>query len=161
MITKKQTRFKSQSSTKVDSYCDHSGVITMALKGLLWVLIIISCTSADDDGGLRVWSPFIHPKCYQNCSWEVCLKAVLSFCYHHFELREYCTPNQKLACLCSISNLSTLFGKLKYALHSHLSRELKNGVEILVGQAIFKLWIKTAKVLFGSIIQEPLGLPKF
>ena len=26
-------------------------------------------------------------------------------------------------------------------------RELKNGIEILVGQAIFKLWIKIAKIL--------------
>ena len=39
--------------------------------------------------------------------------------------------------------------------------ELKNGIEILVDQAIFKLWIKTVKLLFGSLTQEPLGLPKF
>ena len=30
-----------------------------------------------------------------------------------------------------------------YASFSKLSKELKNGIEILVGQAIFKLWIKT------------------
>ena len=39
--------------------------------------------------------------------------------------------------------------------------ELKNGIEILVGQAVFKLWIKTVKVMFGSITQDPLGLSKF
>ena len=42
-----------------------------------------------------------------------------------------------------------------------LSKELKSGIEILVGQAVVKLWIKTAKMMIGSITQEPLGLPKF
>ena len=27
--------------------------------------------------------------------------------------------------------------------------------------SIFKLWIKTVKIMFVSISQEPLGLPKF
>ena len=36
--------------------------------------------------------------------------------------------------------------------------ELKNGIEILVGQAVFKLWIKTVKILFWSLTHEPLGL---
>ena len=31
---------------------------------------------------------------------------------------------------------------------------------ILVGQAVFKLWIKTVKILFRSITLEPLGLLK-
>ena len=48
-----------------------------------------------------------------------------------------------------------------YALYSKLPKKLKNGIEILVGQAVFKLWIKTVKMLFGSITQEPLGLPNF
>ena len=30
-------------------------------------------------------------------------------------------------------------------------KELKNGIEISVGQAVFKLWIKTVKTLFWSI----------
>ena len=38
--------------------------------------------------------------------------------------------------------------------------ELKIGIENLVGQAIFKLWIKISKMLFGSITQEQLGLLK-
>ena len=46
-------------------------------------------------------------------------------------------------------------------MHSKLSKELKNGIEILVGQAIFKLWIKTFKMLFGSITQEPLSYLNF
>ena len=44
---------------------------------------------------------------------------------------------------------------------SKLSKELKNGIEILVGSAGFKLWIKTFKILFWSITSEPLGLLKF
>ena len=40
-------------------------------------------------------------------------------------------------------------------------RNSMNGIEILVGQAVFKLWIKTVKMLFGSITQEPLGLHNF
>ena len=47
--------------------------------------------------------------------------------------------------------------KITYASYSKLFKELKNGIEILVGQAVFK--IKTVKMLFGSITQEPLGLP--
>ena len=30
---------------------------------------------------------------------------------------------------------------------SKLSKELKNGTEILVGQAVFKLWIKTVRIM--------------
>ena len=29
-----------------------------------------------------------------------------------------------------------------------LSKELKNGIEILEGQTIFKLWINTVKIMF-------------
>ena len=46
------------------------------------------------------------------------------------------------------------------ASYSKLFKELKNGVEILVGQAVFKLWIKTGQ-MFGLKAQEPLGLLKF
>ena len=48
-----------------------------------------------------------------------------------------------------------------HLIDSKLSNELKNGIGILVGQMDFKLWIKTVKMLFGSITQELLGLPKF
>ena len=39
--------------------------------------------------------------------------------------------------------------------------ELKNGVEGLVGQTVFKIWIKTVKILFLIKTPEPLGLLKF
>ena len=29
-----------------------------------------------------------------------------------------------------------------------MSKELNNGIEILVGQMVFKLWIKKVKILF-------------
>ena len=45
------------------------------------------------------------------------------------------------------------------ASYSKLSKELKNGIKILVGHAVFKLLTKTVKMLFGSITQESLGLP--
>ena len=38
-----------------------------------------------------------------------------------------------------------------YAFNSKLSKELKNSNEISVGQTVFKLWIKTVKILFCSI----------
>ena len=34
------------------------------------------------------------------------------------------------------------------------SKELKYGIEILVGQAVFQLWIKAVKMLLGSITQK-------
>ena len=46
-------------------------------------------------------------------------------------------------------------------LYSKLFKELKNGIEILLDQADFKLWIKTVKMLFGSITQESLGPHEF
>ena len=46
-----------------------------------------------------------------------------------------------------------------HASYSKLSKELKNGIEILVGQAL-KLRIKTVKIMFWSITEEPLGLFK-
>ena len=41
-----------------------------------------------------------------------------------------------------------------------LSKELNDGIEILVGQVVFKLWIKTAEILFSSVTPEPLDLFK-
>ena len=63
--------------------------------------------------------------------------------------------------LCSIWKLSTPCWKIIYVSYKKLPKELKNGIEILVGRKVFKLWIKTIKMLFGSITQEPLGLSKF
>ena len=45
-----------------------------------------------------------------------------------------------------------------HASYSKLSKELKNGIEFLAGQAVFKLLlIKTVEILFWLINQKPLG----
>ena len=61
-------------------------------------------------------------------------------------------PNLKLACFVSyLQIINTFFWKIMYnASQSKLSKELKNGFEILQGQAVFKLWNKMAKTLFWS-----------
>ena len=47
---------------------------------------------------------------------------------------------------CVISqNYQHFFEKIMYASYSKLSKELKYGIGILLGQAIYKLWIKTVK----------------
>ena len=49
---------------------------------------------------------------------------------------------------------------MNYASYQKLFKELKNSIEFLVGQAVFKLQDqKSQNVVFGSITQEPLGLP--
>ena len=58
----------------------------------------------------------------------------------------------------NISKLSTHFRKIIYGSYSKLSKELKNGIEILVGQVVYKLWINIFNLFFGSITQEPLDL---
>ena len=67
-------------------------------------------------------------------------------------LRGYCTPNQKWACfVLYLKIINTFFEKKNIHWNS-------------VGQAVFKLhelWIKTVKIVFGSITQELLSLPKF
>ena len=35
-----------------------------------------------------------------------------------------------------------------YASYSKLSKKLNNGIGILVGQVVFKLWIQTVKIMF-------------
>ena len=48
-------------------------------------------------------------------------------------------------------------------INSILSKELKNGIEILVGQAVFMIWIKTVKCCFDQYLtqDDPLGLLEF
>ena len=38
---------------------------------------------------------------------------------------------------------------MMHASYNKLPKELKNGTEILVGQEVFKLWMKTVKMMFG------------
>ena len=67
----------------------------------------------------------------------------------------------KTSMFCALSeNNQQLFWKIDYASYRKLFKEFKNGIEILVGQVVFMLQIKTVKMLFsGSITQESLGLP--
>ena len=48
-----------------------------------------------------------------------------------------------------------------YAPYCKLSKELKNGIKISIGQAIFKLWLKTFKMMFGSKTQNRLAYLTF
>ena len=69
------------------------------------------------------------------------------FNMHSFTLRGYCTPNLKLSCfVCYLKVINTFFEKIMHA--SKLSMELKNGIEILVGQEVLSYRIKTAKIMF-------------
>ena len=79
-------------------------------------------------------------------------------------LRGYCTLNLKLACfVCSLKITNTFFNNnKKYAcMHFKVNclRNSKNGIEILVGQAVFKLWIKTVEIIFWSITLRTQELP--
>ena len=57
-------------------------------------------------------------------------------------IKGYCTPNQKLACFALYLKIVNTFScNLMYSSSSKVSKELKNGIGILVGQAVFKLWI--------------------
>ena len=79
-------------------------------------------------------------------------------------LRGNCTPNQKLACFVLFLKIINTFLQIIYIIYtsySKLFKELKNGIDSLVGQAVFKLRIKTVKILFWSITQEPLNLLEF
>ena len=46
-------------------------------------------------------------------------------------LRGYCTHNKKLACFVLYLKVINTFVKITYASYSKLSKELKNGIEIL------------------------------
>ena len=72
----------------------------------------------------------------------------------------YCTTDLKLACfVCYLKIINTFSKANTWVLNlSKLSKEPKNRIEILVGQVVIKLWIKTVKIMIRSITQEPLGL---
>ena len=69
--------------------------------------------------------------------WVICL------------LRENCTLNKNYHDLCSISELSTPRKIIHACIHA-LSRELKDGIEILEGQVASKLWINKSKYCFDQ-----------
>ena len=64
-------------------------------------------------------------------------------------LRGYCTSYQKLACFVPYLKIINRFF-INYASYKKLFKELKNGIEILVGQVIFKLQIKIVKMFLDQ-----------
>ena len=54
-------------------------------------------------------------------------------------LRGYCTSYQKIACFVLYLEIIDNFLKITYASYSNLFKELKSGIEILVGQVVFNL----------------------
>ena len=74
-------------------------------------------------------------------------KLILFFNFRTF--RGYYTPNLKLAWfVCYLKIINTL---------KQILLGTKNGIEILVGQAVCKFRIKTVKILFWSVTHEPVG----
>ena len=63
-------------------------------------------------------------------------------------LRGYCTSYQKLACFMLYFKIINNFWKIKYASCKKNVQGTQNGIDILVqvGQADFKLLIKTSKM---------------
>ena len=74
------------------------------------------------------------------------------------DLRVNCTPNQKFACFKLYLKIINPFLENTVCISYQISEELKNGIEISVGPAVFKLWIKVVKILFWSTTPEPLDL---
>ena len=74
-------------------------------------------------------------------------------------LRGYYTPDLKLAVFVCYLIIIDSFLKNNVCI-SKLYKEFKNGIESLVGQAFWGIWIKTVKILFWSLTQELLGLLK-
>ena len=62
--------------------------------------------------------------------------------------RGNCTPNQKLASFVLYLKIINIFLKNNICILKQMSKELKIGIKIFVGKAVFKLWIKTVKILF-------------
>ena len=63
-------------------------------------------------------------------------------------LRGYSSSYQNLACfVLYLKIINNFFEKINYDSYNKLFKELKNGIEILVGQAVFMLQIKTVKML--------------
>ena len=60
----------------------------------------------------------------------------------------YCTSYQKLACFVLYLKIINNFLKNKSSILWKIVQGTQNGIEILVGQAVFKLQIKTVKMLF-------------
>ena len=68
-----------------------------------------------------------------------------------YSSQRYLSLNQQLVCLCSISKLLTPFWKYNNASYRKLSKELKNGIRIEIGQVVLELLIKPLFLLFWPI----------
>ena len=69
----------------------------------------------------------------------------------NFPLPTYCTSYQKLACFVLYLKIINTFLKNNICiLYNKLLKVLKNGIGILVGQAVFNLKIKTVKMLLDQ-----------
>ena len=121
----------------------------------MFVLIWNSFFMQNPNMAKKTWILKIFEKC-----WSI-LTSRLHWTSMFRGLRGYCTSNQKLECFVLYLKIINTFWKMIYASYSKFSKELKTGIKILVDQAVFKLWIKTVKMMCGSITREPLGLPKF
>ena len=69
--------------------------------------------------------------------WLVILKAASCFIKYSGQIKGYCTPNQKLTYF--VLYYQHLFSKITCAAYSKVSKELKNGSKIKVGQAVLEL----------------------
>ena len=77
--------------------------------------------------------------------------------FHYGDLRDTRPLTHIISCF---NDLFFLY-KMIHASLKQLSKKPKKDVEILADQAVFKLWVKKAKISFSLIVQELLGLPKF
>ena len=82
--------------------------------------------------------------------------------FHLHKLKGVLHPWLKISMFYVLSQIIDTFWKIMYAPYCKLSKELKNGIEIFLGQVAFNLWIKTENnVLINSSTQELLGLLNF
>ena len=73
----------------------------------------------------------------------------INYFWNMTALRGYCISNQKFACFVLYLKIINTFMKNNIS-YSKFSKKLKNGIEIWVGPAVLKLWIKIIKILFDQ-----------
>ena len=93
---------------------------------------------------------------------------VFCFCFYFFTTRNVILHAKGVPyCLCKISMFCALSQNYQHLLEKWYMHLIVNSprnskmVLKLVGQAVFKLWIKIFKMLFGSITQELLAYLNF
>ena len=67
-------------------------------------------------------------------------------------LRGNCTPNQKLTCFALYFKIVNTFVQNNVYILKQIVQGIKECIGILVGQAVFKLWIKTLKYCFDNLL---------